>query len=183
MSTLSIILLILSVLIALPFILGIFAPKETYIEREITISKPASQVYDYLKYLRHAEEFNKWVMTDPHMKKEYIGTDGTVGFIYKWDSQNKQVGQGEQEITGMQENQSIDYEIRFVKPFPNTAKGGFILEPANQNTRVKYIFRGPSTYFMRVMQIVLNIKKMLGRDMETTLNNLKNIIENKLNKQ
>ncbi len=37
-------------------------------------------------------------MTDPLMKKQFKGTDGTVGFLYAWDSQNNEVGKGEQEI-------------------------------------------------------------------------------------
>lgn len=179
MSILSIILIVIGALIVLPFILGIFAPKETYIEREMAINKPASDIYSFIKILRNSEQFNKWVMTDPNMKKEYIGTDGTVGFVYKWDSQNKQVGQGEQEIIKMEENRRIDYEIRFIKPFPNTGYGSLVIEPAAQGSKVKYIFRGPSSYMMRVMQIILNIKKMLGRDMLTTLTNLKNILEKK----
>jgi uncharacterized protein YndB with AHSA1/START domain len=177
MSTLTIILIVVGALILLPFILAIFTSKETYIEREITINKPVTEVFGYVKYLRNSEKYNKWVMTDPHMKKEYIGTDGTVGFVYKWDSENKQVGQGEQEIVGMKENEKIDYELRFIRPFPNTANGHMTTEPAGNGTRVKYIFRGPSAYMMRVMQLVLNIKKMLARDMDTTLANLKNIME------
>jgi len=177
MSILSIILIVIGALIVLPFILAIFTSKETYIEREIIVNKPVKEVFDYVKYLRNSEQYNKWVMTDPNMKKEYVGTDGTVGFIYKWDSQNKQVGQGEQEIIGMSENKKIDYELRFIRPFPNTANGYMVTEPAGNATKVKYIFRGPGKYFMRVMQLILNIKKMLARDMDTTLSNLKNILE------
>lgn len=106
-----------------------------------------------------------------------MGTDGQVGFIYKWDSQNKQVGQGEQEIIKMEENRRVDYELRFIRPFPNTSFGAMTVEPASQGSNVKYIFKGPNKYMMRVMQIVLNIKKMLGRDMMITLTNLKNILE------
>lgn len=177
MSSLFIILIVIGLLIVLPFILAIFASKETYIEREITVNKPVNEVFNYVKYLRHSEQYNKWVMTDPNMKKEYLGTDATVGFVYKWDSQNKQVGQGEQEIIGITENKKIDYELRFIRPFPNTAYGYMMTEPAGNATKVKYIFRGPGKYMMRVMQIMLNIKKMLARDMDTTLTNLKNILE------
>lgn len=177
MSTLTIILLVVAILIALPFVLALFVPKEMHIEKEVMVNKPVGEIYNYIKYLRNSEQYNKWVMTDPNMKKEYVGTDGTVGFVYKWDSQNKQVGQGEQEIMAMDENKRVDYELRFIKPFPNTSKGYMVTEAAGNSTKVKYGFRGPSNYFMRVMQIVLNIKKMLGRDMMTTLTNLKRIME------
>jgi len=33
----------------------------------------------------------------------YTGNDGTVGFVLAWDSTNKSVGKGEQEITNVEE--------------------------------------------------------------------------------
>ena len=39
---------------------------------------------------------------DPNIKTDFRGTDGTVGFISAWDSNNiKNVGKGEQEILNM----------------------------------------------------------------------------------
>jgi hypothetical protein len=35
---------------------------------------------------------------DPNMKKTYTGTDAEVGFISAWESTDKNVGVGEQEI-------------------------------------------------------------------------------------
>ena len=39
------------------------------------------------------------------------GVDGTKGFIAAWNSQNKNVGKGEQEITNIVENTLIDTEV------------------------------------------------------------------------
>lgn len=39
-------------------------------------------------------------MTDPNMRKNFKGTDGTVGFCYAWDG-NKKAGKGEQEIIAL----------------------------------------------------------------------------------
>ena len=38
------------------------------------------------------------------MEKEFKGTDGEVGFISAWKG-NKEVGEGEQEIIGLVENE------------------------------------------------------------------------------
>ena len=38
-------------------------------------------------------------MMDPDVKRTSKGSDGTAGFITYWDSQVKNVGKGEQEIT------------------------------------------------------------------------------------
>ena len=41
----------------------------------------------------------------------YKGVDGTKGFIAAWNSQNKNAGKGEQEITNIVENTLIDTEV------------------------------------------------------------------------
>ena len=73
--------------------------------------EPGQEVYDYLKFLNNMKYYNKWVMADPNAKMTTKGTDGTVGFISAWDSENKQVGKGEEEIIKLVDGESIDFEI------------------------------------------------------------------------
>lgn len=104
--------IIIAALVILPLFIALFTRKEYRIVREIEIHVPEEKVFDYIRQLKNQDNFNKWVMTDPTMKKEFKGTDGTVGFIYGWNG-NKKAGEGEQEITAIEENKSIDTEIRF----------------------------------------------------------------------
>lgn len=117
-------------------------------------------------------------MADPDMKKELRGTDGNVGFVYAWDSQNKQVGKGEQEITNIIEGEKVEYEIRFVKPFegisPVYISTGSI---APSETRVKWVFQAKMPYPMNILLLFFNFPKMLGKDLEASLINLKTILE------
>lgn len=59
--------------------------KDSLIQRSIIINKPKQEIFNYVKSLMNQENFSKWVMTDPDMKKSFKGTDGTVGFCYAWD--------------------------------------------------------------------------------------------------
>src|ERR1700712_4610257 len=104
------------IIIAVPLIMALFVRKDYTVEREITVNKPVEEVFNYVKYLKNQDNYNKWVMVDPGMKKQYKGTDGTVGFVYSWDS-NKDAGKGEQEILKIVEGNRIDSEVRFEKPF------------------------------------------------------------------
>src|SRR4051812_17891546 len=113
------ILIIVLLIIAIPLIMAATLSKVYAIEREVTIDKPCKEVFDYIKLIRNSENWSKWVMADPNSKKTSKGTDGTVGFIYGWDSENKNVGQGEQEIIAIKEGERVDYELRFIKPFEN----------------------------------------------------------------
>jgi uncharacterized protein YndB with AHSA1/START domain len=84
--------LIIILIIAIPLILALFGKNEFVIERETIINRPSQEVFNYIRFLKNAEHYNKWVMTDPNMKKAYRGTDGAPGFVYAWDSENKNVG-------------------------------------------------------------------------------------------
>jgi hypothetical protein len=163
-------------LIAIILIAALFIKNEYRIERDIMIEKNTPEVYDYVKFLVNQENYSKWVMSDPGMKKDLRGTDGTVGFVYAWDSQHKGAGKGEQEIKGLIENQAVNTEIRFEKPFEGIATTRIITEmyPEN-NTKVKWSMEGRNKYPMNIM--IPFVDKMLGTDMEISLNNLKNILE------
>ena len=98
MKTLKNILIIVLVPVAFLLIVALFTKKEYGVVREVVINKPKSEVFEYVKLLKNQENFSVWVNKDPDMKKEYRGTDGTVGFISAWNSKIKDVGKGEQEI-------------------------------------------------------------------------------------
>ena len=124
MKILKIILLIIAIIIVIPLVVALFVAKEYAVERYVEINKPKSEVFDYVKYLKNQDNFSKWASMDPNMKKEFKGEDGTVGFISAWESTDKNVGKGEQEITGIVESERIDYELRFIEPFESKEQIG-----------------------------------------------------------
>ena len=169
---------IIAILIAIPLIGAALLSKQFTIEETININKPKQDVFNYLKLLRHSENFNKWVMTDPNLKKNFSGTDGTIGFVYSWESEMKNVGQGEQEIIGIAEGERIDYQIRFIKPFEGVSTSSlFTSSLTDQQTKVSWTFSGDRNYFMCIFHFLFNLKKMLGKDLQTSLVNLKNVLE------
>ena len=146
------------------------------IEKSIRINKSSRLVFDYLKITRNQDNFSVWNMADPNMKKTHKGVDGTVGFLYSWDSTMKNVGAGEQEITGIADGKSIDYAIRFLRPMQNTGKTKFqITSLGNDQTSVAWIFDSPSRFPMSLFSPIF--KRMLGKDLEKGLGNLKGILE------
>lgn len=170
------ILLVLAGIVALFLMLGLFMKKEYTIKREIVINKPKKVVFDYIKFLMHQEQFNKWVMMDPNKKKELKGTDGMVGFTYAWDSENKQVGKGEQEIVKIVDGELLDVEVRFERPFKSTAKTPIKTIAVSENqTKVIWGMEGNSKYPMNVMNPFMD--GLLGKDLEISLNTLKSILE------
>ena len=146
------------------------------IEKSTQIARPLPEVFAYLKQTKNQDNFSVWNMTDPLMNKKYVGNDGTVGFIYCWDSTNKNVGAGEQEITVIEEGKKIGYEVRFFKPMKNTGKVSFLFSPGgNGGTLVTWIFDSPSKFPFSLLSPIF--KRMLGKDLEKGLANLKSILE------
>ena len=146
------ILIVVIIIIAIPLIIALFIKKEYSIQREITINKPQQEVFNYVKYLKNQDYYSKWVMTDPAMKKDFRGTDGTVGFVYAWNSKNKNAGKGEQEITKIMEGKRLDIEVRFEKPLEGIATTPIETEAISENeTKVKWGMNGKNNYPMNFM--------------------------------
>lgn len=176
MNIIITILLVVAGIIALLLIIAFFIKKEHYVKREIIINAPRQKVFDYVKLLKNQDKFNKHAMEGPDRKREYKGTDGTVGFIYSW-SGNKKAGVGEKEIKNIIEGKRMEAEIRFVKPMSATAC--IIMETeslSDDQTKVSWTNSGTLKYPINIM--VPMMEKMLPKDMDDSLSTLKKILEN-----
>lgn len=180
MKILKTILIAVGILIAVPLIVAIFVKKDYEVEREITIDKPKEEVFDYVKFLKNQDNYSKWATMDPDMKKTYRGTDGIVGFVSAWESDNKDVGKGEQEIKKITDGERIDFELRFFEPFESTEPAYMTTESVSENqTKVKWGFSGHMDYPMNIMMLFMDFEKMIGDDLDTGLKNLKAVLEAK----
>ena len=178
MKVLKKIALILCVIVGIILLTAAFTKKEYSIEREINISKSKDSVFNYIKYLKNQNNFSKWASIDKNMKKEFRGTDATVGFVSSWDSDNKDVGKGEQEIINIVEGESIDYKIHFIKPFEGIANAYLTTKTNSPNkTKVRWGFTSKMKYPMNIMLLCMNMDKMIGNDLSIGLDNLKGILE------
>jgi hypothetical protein len=179
MNILIIVLSVIGGIIALLLLIAAFTRKKYNVERSIIISRPSTEIFDYIKYIKNQDHYSKWVMTDPNMKKSFRGTDGTVGFVYGWNG-NKQAGEGEQEIVRIDEGKRIDTEVRFIRPFAAIGQIPMILEPqSSDQTKVRWGMSSEMKYPMNIMLVLFGLENALGKDIEISLNNLKNILEAK----
>jgi hypothetical protein len=176
MEILKIIIIVLLSLASLLLLLALFLPKNYTISSSVIINKNKKEVFDYVKIIKNQENYSVWVMEDPNSKKEYKGVDGTIGFVSAWTSENKNVGEGEQEITGLIDGEKIDIDLRFKKPFEGNQKAANIFkEISNDSTEITTEFYGYNEYPTNLM--VFFIKKILKKAMDQNMQNLKNILE------
>jgi hypothetical protein len=176
MNILITILIVLGSLIALLLIIALLTKKEFSLEKHVVINKPKQEVFNYLRLIRNQERYSVWVMKDPNIKMIYTGTDGTVGFTSSWESNDKNVGIGEQEIKKITEGESMEVEIRFKKPFEATNYALTTISTAeNGQTKVTNLFYGKSKFPMNIMNLMMD--KMVGKDMLQNLVNMKYNLE------
>lgn len=172
------ILLGIGIVVVVVLVAALIAPRKYSVVREITIMAPKAEVFNYIKYLKNQDNYSVWAQMDTNMKKEFTGVDGTVGFTSSWDSEDKDVGTGEQEIIKITEGDRIDFELRFIKPFEATDDAYMSTTEIDEaSTLVKWGFDGDMPYPMNLMMVFMSMEKMLGNDLEQGLKQLKVILD------
>lgn len=178
MDTLLTIAGIIAGIIAVIVLLALIGPKGYTVVRSIVINKPRQLVYDYVKFLGNQQYYNKWVMLDPNKRTSTTGTDGTVGYNSTWDSDVKQVGKGNQTIEGLVDGERIDIRIVFEKPMPGVADTYIATQSVTEDsTAVKWSMQSKMPFPMNAMLLVINMDKLLGKDLDESLSNLKRELE------
>lgn len=166
---------VLAAIVLLLILAVLLAPTQFRFSTGITIQKSKDDVFAYLKLLKNQDNWSVWGRMDPDMKKEYRGTDGTVGFVSAWEG-NKKVGKGEQEIMQIEDGKRIEFQLRFELPFKVTNGAELIVEDAgNGKTKVTWGFFGRSPRPMNLFSLFM--KGMIIKDFNTGLANLKAILE------
>ena len=146
------------------------------VEKSIIMDKPSLEVFNLLKITKNQEKFSEWNMKDPNKETTSTGVDGTVGFIYTWNSKNNSVGEGCQEITNLIEGELIEYDLTFERPMQNTGNSKFIIQSlSKKQTKVTWIFVGQTKFPTSLFKGLL--KKILGKDIIKSLENLKVLLE------
>lgn len=168
---------ILGGILLLLILLYLLGPATYNVSRTIHINRTTPEVYNYLKFLKNQDEWSPWQKKDPDMKKDFRGTDGSVGAVSSWEG-NKEVGSGEQEITRLVEGSRVESKLRFFKPWKSQSDAYMEVEQASEGgSRVRWGFSGKNGFPMRLMMLFMSMDKMVGSDFEEGLANLKSKLE------
>lgn len=172
------VLIVLAIIIAIPLILAAFLNKNFDVSREVTISKPNADVFAYIRCLKNQDYYGVWNLMDPDMKKTYKGTDGEVGFVASWESTDKNVGKGSQEITSIREGSGFETHLVFKEPFESESDAYMLTKAKDEGTTtVTWGVKGTFPYPMNLMLLFWDMDAEMGRDLEKGLENLKTVLE------
>jgi uncharacterized protein YndB with AHSA1/START domain len=151
-------------------------PNTFRVERSIVVNAAAAKVFALINDVRGFNLWNPYSKKDASIKLTYEGPASGAGAKFTFEG-NKQVGTGSVEVTSMVENTQVDMRLIMLAPFPADNTITFTLTPEGTGTRVSWAMQGPSPYFAKVMGILFSMDKMVGKDFEAGLADLKVLAE------
>jgi K+-transporting ATPase KdpF subunit len=169
------VLIIGAVIVAAILIVLVYAatrPDTFRIARTTTINAPPDRIFAFLCDFRKWPVWSPYEKKDPAMTRVMSGPATGVGAVYEWDG-DKNVGQGRMEVFQMAPPAKLTIKLDFFKPFEAHNTAEFLVEPKGNATAVTWAMFGPSPFMVKVMGIFCDMDKMVGKDFETGLANLK----------
>lgn len=169
--------LVIVIVVALVGVLSVAAsrPDTFRIQRTISIAAPQDAVQTLIEDFHRWVDWSPWEKLDPALQRSYSGQPQGLGAIYEW-SGNQKVGQGRMEIIESLPGKVL-IQLDFFRPFKASNKAEFQLQAAGGGTQVSWAMYGPSPFISKLMSLVASMDKMVGKDFERGLAQLKVVAE------
>jgi uncharacterized protein YndB with AHSA1/START domain len=159
-------------------------PDAFSVQRATNIKAPPEKIFALINDLHGWAAWSPYEKKDPAMKRTFSGAPSGKGAIYEWDG-DKNVGKGRMEITDTSPPSTIVIKLDFISPFEGHNVAEFTMDPkvdpkggaTSADTNVSWAMRGPAPFVSKVMQVFVNLDRMIGKDFEEGLGNLKALAE------
>jgi len=160
------------VLIAALLVFAATRPDTFRVQRAASIKAPPEKVFALLNDFQRWEAWSPWEKKDPAMKRTFSVVTSGKGAQYAWEG-NKDVGQGRMEIAESVAPSKLAIKLDFFKPFEAHNTVEFTLEPKGEATNVTWAMQGDTPYLAKIIHVFLDMDKMVGKDFEAGLVNLR----------
>jgi uncharacterized protein YndB with AHSA1/START domain len=165
-----------AIAIAVVLILAATKPDTFSVQRATTVRAPPEKIFPSINDFHQWGTWSPWEDKDPAMKRTYSGAGSGKGAVYAWDG-NKNVGTGRMEILEVSAPSKIVIKLDFFKPFEAHNTAEFTMLPQGDATSLTWLMHGPAPFMSKVMQVFMNMDKMIGKDFEAGLAKLKKLTE------
>ena len=151
-------------------------PDVFQVRRTVVVNAAPEKVFPYINDFKSWTSWSPYEKKDPAMKRTYGSATSGKGATYSWDG-DKNVGSGSMEILDAPAPKRVTIKLDFSRPFEAHNTADFTLEPASGGTQVTWSMTGPTPFFGKILHVFIDMDKMVGRDFEAGLANLKTIAE------
>ena len=172
----AIIAVVLAIVSAIVLILAATKPNTFSVRRATTVKAPPERIFALIKDFHQWGSWSPYETKDPAMKRSFSGAADGEGAVYGWEG-NKNVGSGRMEILDTSEPSKIVIKLDFFAPFEGHNTAEFTMLPQGDATNLTWLMHGPASFMSKVMQVFINLDKMIGKDFEIGLANLKRLTE------
>jgi uncharacterized protein YndB with AHSA1/START domain len=176
LETVAIIAVVLAIAIAIVLFLASTKPDTFSVQRAATMKAPPETIFALINDFHQWGKWSPWEHKDPAMQRTFSGAQSGKGSVYAWDG-NKNVGSGRMEILEASAPSKIVIKLDFFKPFEGHNTAEFTMLPQGDATNLTWLMHGPAPFMSRLMQVFMNMDRMIGKDFETGLANLKKATE------
>jgi carbon monoxide dehydrogenase subunit G len=168
----KIIAIVIALLVAIVLILAATKPDIFIVERSTAIKAPPEKIFALINDFNAWTAWSPWEKKDPAMKRTFGTATSGKGASYAWEG-NKEVGQGRMEIAESVPSSKVAIKLDFLKPFEAHNQAIFTLESKGDTTNVNWRMEGHTPYFAKIFHVFMDMDKMVGKDFEAGLANLK----------
>lgn len=172
----DIILISLAVAVVVLLVAAALQPNEFRVSRNVSITAPAAVVYAHVNDLHKWQEVSPYVKLDPAASYVFDGPPAGPGATLSWIG-NSKLGEGRMTIAEARPSDSIRMNLEFVKPFASKCVAEFTFKPERDQTIVTWKMAGPNNLVSKAVGLVMNMDRMIGRQFEEGLANLKRVSE------
>ena len=175
-ETIAIVAVVLAIAIAIVLILAATRPDRFSVQRATTVKAPPEKIFPLINDFHQWGTWSPYENKDPAMKRNYSGAASGKGAVYAWDG-NKNVGSGRMEILDTAAPSKIVIKLDFFTPFEGHNTAEFTMLPQGDATNVTWLMHGPLPFMGKIMHVFINMDRMVGKDFEIGLANLKRFTE------
>ena len=143
-----------------------------HVQREILIKASKDKIKEVLIDFKQMVLWSPWNIIEPDATMIFNDKQSEVGAFQEWDG--ALIGAGSTELIKIDENK-IDCDIVFKKPFKSKAKFSFILEEVNDQIKVIWSMDSSLPWYMFFFTKIMSA--MIGMDYDRGLRMLKEYIE------
>jgi len=143
--------------------------------RSTTVNAPRAKVHALVNDFHEWTAWSPWEDVDPAMQRKYSGARSGVGAGYSWRG-NRKAGAGAMEITSSTPEE-IGIALSFLKPVKAENRIEFELTEAAGATTVTWRMTGQQTGLTALFGKLVPMDKMVGKDFEKGLRQLKHVAE------
>src|SRR6478609_7940855 len=175
-EVIAIIAIVIAIAIAIVLILAATKPDTFSVQRATTVKAPPEKIFSLINDFHQWGAWSPYESKDPAMKRSYSGAASGEGAVYAWEG-DKNVGSGRMEILDSSAPSKIVIKLDFSAPFEAHNTAEFTMLPQGDATNVTWLMHGPLPYIGKIMHVFINMDRMVGKDFEIGLANLKRLTE------